>query len=167
MLPSTGQSYYITFFILVPYPSPLYDVYHQYVRSSRYVSISMKIVHCYRLSWQLSNWIITKKLTPFVYTSASSANGAQFYVSCAQITVSGGSGSKTPSNLVSFPGAYRNTDPGLLINIYNNGGKTYQPAGPPVFTCWGGFGPGSVASKEYLGERAHVDEYLRRGWFTF
>ncbi|KAI1426677.1 glycoside hydrolase [Xylaria sp. FL1777] len=67
--------------------------------------------------------------------SASSANGAQFYISCAQITVSGGSGSKTPSNLVSFPGAYKSTDPGLLINIYNNGGKTYQPAGPSVFTC--------------------------------
>ncbi|KAI1200407.1 glycoside hydrolase [Nemania serpens] len=67
--------------------------------------------------------------------SASSANGAQFYISCAQITVSGGSGSKTPSNLVSFPGAYKSTDPGLLINIYNNGGKAYQPAGPAVFTC--------------------------------
>ncbi|GAW22401.1 hypothetical protein ANO14919_119380 [Xylariales sp. No.14919] len=67
--------------------------------------------------------------------SASSQNGAQFYISCAQITVSGGSGSKVPSNLVSFPGAYKSTDPGLLINIYNNGGKAYQPAGPPVFTC--------------------------------
>ncbi|KAI3337293.1 lytic polysaccharide monooxygenase [Xylariaceae sp. AK1471] len=67
--------------------------------------------------------------------SASTANGAQFYISCAQITVSGGSGSKTPSGLVSFPGAYKATDPGLLINIYNNGGKTYQPAGPSVFTC--------------------------------
>ncbi|KAI0526664.1 glycoside hydrolase [Xylaria bambusicola] len=67
--------------------------------------------------------------------SASSTNGAQFYISCAQITVSGGSGSKTPSNLVSFPGAYKSSDPGLLINIYNNGGRTYQPAGPSVFTC--------------------------------
>ncbi|KAI1180289.1 glycoside hydrolase [Nemania sp. FL0916] len=67
--------------------------------------------------------------------SASTVNGAQFYISCAQITVSGGSGSKTPSGLVSFPGAYKSSDPGLLINIYNNGGKTYQPAGPAVFTC--------------------------------
>jgi len=67
--------------------------------------------------------------------SASSVNGAQFYISCAQVSVSGGSGSKKPSNLVSFPGAYRPNDPGLLINIYNNGGKQYQPAGPSVFTC--------------------------------
>ncbi|RYP31456.1 hypothetical protein DL767_005747 [Monosporascus sp. MG133] len=67
--------------------------------------------------------------------SASSVNGAQFYISCAQVSVSGGSGSKKPSNLVSFPGAYSPNHPGLLINIYNNGGKQYQPAGPSVFTC--------------------------------
>ncbi|KAI1769584.1 glycoside hydrolase family 61 protein [Hypoxylon sp. FL1150] len=67
--------------------------------------------------------------------SASAAGGAQFYISCAQVHVSGGSGAKTPSDLVSFPGAYKATDPGLMINIYNNGGKAYQPAGPSVFTC--------------------------------
>ncbi|OTB07133.1 glycoside hydrolase family 61 protein [Hypoxylon sp. CI-4A] len=67
--------------------------------------------------------------------SASAAGGAQFYISCAQIHVSGGSGSAQPSNFVSFPGAYKATDPGLMINIYNNGGKEYQPAGPSVFTC--------------------------------
>ncbi|KAI1777678.1 glycoside hydrolase family 61 protein [Hypoxylon cercidicola] len=66
--------------------------------------------------------------------SASAAGGAQFYISCAQVHVSGG-GSTSPTNLVSFPGAYKATDPGLMINIYNNGGKTYQPAGPAVFTC--------------------------------
>lgn len=66
--------------------------------------------------------------------SASSAGGAQFYISCAQISVTGGSGTG-PSELVSFPGAYSANDPGLLINIYNNGGKEYEPAGPSVFTC--------------------------------
>ncbi|KAI5928690.1 glycoside hydrolase family 61 protein [Camillea tinctor] len=67
--------------------------------------------------------------------SASSAGGAQFYISCAQVRVSGGSGSASPAPLVSFPGAYKATDPGIMINIYNNGGKTYQPAGPAVFSC--------------------------------
>ncbi|KAI4870876.1 glycoside hydrolase family 61 protein [Hypoxylon rubiginosum] len=66
--------------------------------------------------------------------SASAAGGAQFYISCAQVHVSGG-GSTSPTDLVSFPGAYKATDPGLMINIYNNGGKAYQPAGPSVFTC--------------------------------
>jgi len=68
---------------------------------------------------------------------AGQAGGAQFYISCAQITVSAGSGSKSPSGnqLVSFPGAYSADDPGLLVNIYNTGGKAYTPAGPSVFTC--------------------------------
>ncbi|KAL7626696.1 hypothetical protein AAE478_003470 [Parahypoxylon ruwenzoriense] len=67
--------------------------------------------------------------------SASAAGGAQFYISCAQIHVAGGGGSSSPTDLVSFPGAYKATDPGLMINIYNNGGKQYQPAGPSVFKC--------------------------------
>ncbi|KAK3361276.1 glycoside hydrolase [Lasiosphaeria ovina] len=67
--------------------------------------------------------------------SAAKENGAQFYISCAQLTVDGGSGAKTPTDLVSFPGAYKPTDPGLMINIYSNGGKAYTPAGPAVFKC--------------------------------
>ena len=65
--------------------------------------------------------------------SASAAGGAQFYISCAQLTVTGGSGGKKPTDLVSFPGAYKATDPGLMINIYS--AKAYTPAGPPVFSC--------------------------------
>ena len=42
--------------------------------------------------------------------SASSAGGAQFYVGCAQINVTG-SGTKTGSDLVSFPGAYQSSHP--------------------------------------------------------
>lgn len=49
--------------------------------------------------------------------SASAAGGAQFYISCAQITVTGGGGG-TPGPLVAFPGAYKATDPGLMLNIY-------------------------------------------------
>ncbi|KAI4867691.1 glycoside hydrolase family 61 protein [Hypoxylon rubiginosum] len=66
--------------------------------------------------------------------SAGSVGGAQTYISCAQLTVTGG-GSKTPTNLVSFPGAYKATDPGLLINIYYPVPTTYTAPGPAVFTC--------------------------------
>ncbi|KAF2972268.1 hypothetical protein GQX73_g1305 [Xylaria multiplex] len=66
--------------------------------------------------------------------SASSAGGAQPYVSCAQLTVTGG-GSKTPTNLVAFPGAYSPTDPGLMINIYYPVPTSYAAPGPAVFTC--------------------------------
>jgi len=39
-------------------------------------------------------------------------NGAQFYISCAQVTVTG-NGAGTPSPLVAFPGAYKPADRGV------------------------------------------------------
>jgi hypothetical protein len=66
--------------------------------------------------------------------SASAAGGAQSYISCAQLTVTGG-GSKSPSGLVAFPGAYKATDPGLMINIYYPVPTSYTAPGPAVFTC--------------------------------
>ncbi|KIK70433.1 glycoside hydrolase family 61 protein [Collybiopsis luxurians FD-317 M1] len=48
--------------------------------------------------------------------AASSYPGAQFYMECAQLKITGG-GSTQPST-VSFPGAYHGTDPGITINIY-------------------------------------------------
>jgi hypothetical protein len=49
---------------------------------------------------------------------AQSAGGAQFYISCGQLTVTGG-GSGSPTPLVAFPGAYVATDPSILIDIYS------------------------------------------------
>ncbi|KAK1754685.1 glycoside hydrolase [Echria macrotheca] len=72
--------------------------------------------------------------------SASKPNGAQFYQSCAQISVSG-SGSFTPSETVTFPGAYKQSDPGISTSIYglagqpDNGGKPYQAPGPSPISC--------------------------------
>ncbi|KAF2741418.1 glycoside hydrolase [Polyplosphaeria fusca] len=63
---------------------------------------------------------------------ASQAGGAQFYISCAQIKVTGG-GSGTPGPLVSFPGAYSASDPGIKVNIYS-GARSYTPPGPKVWT---------------------------------
>ena len=48
---------------------------------------------------------------------AQSEGGAQFYLSCGQIEITGG-GDGTPGPLVEFPGAYSPTDPGILIDIY-------------------------------------------------
>ncbi|KAI0386388.1 glycoside hydrolase family 61 protein [Hypomontagnella monticulosa] len=73
--------------------------------------------------------------------SAKTQNGAQFYMSCAQIKVSG-SGTFTPSQTVSFPGAYQKNDPSIVVNIYgpmgqpDNGGKPYSaPGNVPVIKC--------------------------------
>ncbi|KAK6338758.1 hypothetical protein TWF696_009568 [Orbilia brochopaga] len=60
---------------------------------------------------------------------ASPPNGAQFYMSCYQITVTGSSGSLPPT--VNFPGAYGNEDPGIHINIYQSL-ATYVAPGPTV-----------------------------------
>ncbi|KAF4987545.1 hypothetical protein FGRMN_10297 [Fusarium graminum] len=57
----------------------------------------------------------------------------QFYISCAQINVSGG-GSTVPSNQVKFPGAIKETDPGYTANIYSNF-NSYTVPGPAVFSC--------------------------------
>lgn len=67
--------------------------------------------------------------------SAGSAGGAQFYISCAQISVTGGSGTYKPKNLVAFPGAYSATDPGIMINIYYPVPTSYKPPGPAAETC--------------------------------
>jgi cellulase len=61
--------------------------------------------------------------------AASGLNGAQFYMTCYQITVTGG-GSSSPSGVL-FPGAYKATDPGIEINIYQNL-ATYIAPGPAV-----------------------------------
>ncbi|KAK0638774.1 glycoside hydrolase [Cercophora newfieldiana] len=72
--------------------------------------------------------------------SANKPNQAQFYQSCAQISLTS-SGSKVPSETVSFPGAYKASDPGISANIYglagqpDNGGKSYQAPGPAPITC--------------------------------
>ncbi|KAK3340008.1 glycoside hydrolase [Lasiosphaeria hispida] len=66
--------------------------------------------------------------------AASTSGGAQFYISCAQIGVTGG-GSTEPKEKVSFPGAYKASDPGIQININYPVPTSYKNPGPAVFTC--------------------------------
>ncbi|QRV79200.1 glycoside hydrolase family 61 protein [Ceratobasidium sp. AG-Ba] len=63
---------------------------------------------------------------------ASSVGGAQFYISCAQITVTGG-GSGNPAK-VSIPGVYTGSEPGILINIYWPPVTNYTLPGPAVWS---------------------------------
>ncbi|EJF60005.1 glycoside hydrolase family 61 protein [Dichomitus squalens LYAD-421 SS1] len=65
---------------------------------------------------------------------ASSYPGAQFYMECAQLNIVGGSGAKSPAT-VSFPGAYKGSDPGITVNIYYPPLTNYTIPGPAVFTC--------------------------------
>ncbi|KAG6829249.1 hypothetical protein H0H87_012100 [Tephrocybe sp. NHM501043] len=70
--------------------------------------------------------------------SASTFGGAQFYLSCGQINVTGG-GSGNPGPLVSIPGVYTGNEPGILINIYYPVPTSYKNPGPvsTVIMCLG------------------------------
>lgn len=58
----------------------------------------------------------------------------QFYVSCAQVSITGG-GSTTPTDTVQIPGAFKATDPGYTANIYNGGSNNYVIPGPKPLVC--------------------------------
>ncbi|KAF2684453.1 carbohydrate-binding module family 1 protein [Lentithecium fluviatile CBS 122367] len=91
------------------------------------------------------NWTSTipASLTPGEYLirhellALHQANNPQFYPECAQFKVSGSGAVNPPSSaLVSFPGAYSATDPGIAFNIDSEAAKvatTYPVPGPPVW----------------------------------
>ncbi|KAI0127227.1 fungal cellulose binding domain-containing protein [Xylariales sp. AK1849] len=56
----------------------------------------------------------------------------QFYISCAQVSVSG-SGSSTFDGVL-IPGAFKDTDPGYTVNIYS-GFTNYTVPGPAPISC--------------------------------
>ncbi|TFK62110.1 hypothetical protein BDN72DRAFT_406369 [Pluteus cervinus] len=74
--------------------------------------------------------------------TASSYPGAQFYVGCAQVKITGGGNANPPK--ISIPGAYKSSDPGITVNIYNNlqsytapggavwSGQSFVPRGTPA-----------------------------------
>jgi lytic cellulose monooxygenase (C1-hydroxylating) len=72
--------------------------------------------------------------------SAHQQRGAQFYISCANIKVTG-SGTFQPTSTVKIPGVYQQNDPSILVSIYgkggvaDNAGKPFVPAGPRAITC--------------------------------
>ncbi|KAH7371265.1 glycoside hydrolase, partial [Pyrenochaeta sp. MPI-SDFR-AT-0127] len=76
--------------------------------------------------WKSFNFTIPKDIQNGQYLlraehiavhSAGSGEGAQFYIGCAQIDVSGGNG-KVPSPVGRFPGIYNARDPGIYFNPY-------------------------------------------------
>lgn len=64
---------------------------------------------------------------------ATRRRGAEFYPACAQLRISGSqTGKANESELVSFPGAYSDDDPGIYVpDVYNTNVEYIFP-GPPV-----------------------------------
>jgi len=72
----------------------------------------------------------------------------QFYIECAQISVTGG-GSASPSPTCQIPRCFKDTDPGYTVNIYSNF-NNYTVPGPAVWSCGssgGGSSPPASSSK--------------------
>ncbi|KAF9005986.1 glycoside hydrolase family 61 protein [Cyathus striatus] len=68
-----------------------------------------------------------------VLYSQNNLRGAQFYMSCVQITVSS-NGTDTPSGAAEFPGTYTDSTPGIVWNLYTDQDPAgYQPPGPIVW----------------------------------
>ncbi|KAI0798766.1 lytic polysaccharide monooxygenase [Xylaria sp. FL0064] len=57
----------------------------------------------------------------------------QLYMECAQIRITGGTGTAKPSPVAKIPGIYSKTDPGLTFNFWGGKGAYVMP-GPAVAT---------------------------------
>ncbi|KAJ3964000.1 glycoside hydrolase family 61 protein [Lentinula raphanica] len=64
---------------------------------------------------------------------AQTEGGAEFYPACVQVSIGGeGTGTPTDEELVQLPGAYSDTDPGILVDVYSNPDADYVFPGPAV-----------------------------------
>jgi len=63
---------------------------------------------------------------------ADKKGGAEFYTSCFQLRVTGGTGSGAVTPTAKFPGAYSATDPGIFAPKVFDSGFKYQFPGPAI-----------------------------------
>jgi len=79
--------------------------------------------------------------------NAISVGGVEFYPSCSQLKVGGtGTGAPAGSDLVSFPGAYSDNDPGIVVPDIFNGNVNYVFPGPAISKLGGTASPGKPAA---------------------
>jgi hypothetical protein len=86
----------------------------------------------FKIPKAISNGEYLLRLEHIALHGAQKLNGAQAYVSCAQIKLTGGSGG-SPQSLVKIPGLYSPNDPGLFFNPYYPPMKNYTMPGPRVY----------------------------------
>ena len=60
-------------------------------------------------------------------------NKPQIYLACSQVKITGGS-SGTPGPLVALPGAYKNNDPAIFLNLASVTAGSYVGPGPTVWS---------------------------------
>lgn len=77
---------------------------------------------------------------------AQTVGGAQFYIGCAQLKITGTGSEGACGPTIKLPGAYKAEDPNIYIpNVYNGFDiSSYEAPGGPVASCGAGSGSGSA-----------------------
>lgn len=93
------------------------------------------------------NYILRHEL--IALHNAAFVGGAEFYPSCLQLKI-GGSGTGVPaeSDYVTFPGAYKADDAGLVIQAYNGRISDYAFPGPAIVNLGGSASPPPAKTPE-------------------
>ncbi|KAK6362267.1 hypothetical protein TWF730_005963 [Orbilia blumenaviensis] len=86
----------------------------------------------FRLPTRIASGLYLLRIEHIALHSASNYPGAQFYISCAQLKITGGSGGNPPK--VSIPGVYSGQEPGIKLNIYYPILNSYTFPGPSVYS---------------------------------
>ncbi|EPS35228.1 hypothetical protein H072_11543 [Dactylellina haptotyla CBS 200.50] len=86
----------------------------------------------FKLPTRIPSGLYLLRVEHIALHSASTYPGAQFYISCAQLQITGGSGG-SPAK-VSIPGVYTGSEPGITINIYYPILTSYAFPGPSVYS---------------------------------
>jgi hypothetical protein len=90
----------------------------------------LAVTYSYKIPASLPNGDYLLRIQQLGIHNPYPAGTPQFYISCGQVTVTGG-GSGTPGPLVSIPGFVTGNEPGYTVNIYNNF-MNYTVPGPAV-----------------------------------
>ena len=88
--------------------------------------------------------------------NAVAEGGTEFYPACTQLSVGGSQkGGPTADELVTLPGAYSDTDPGILDPSVYDTGTEYIFPGPPI-AAFVGASAGSSSSGGVQGRNHHM-----------
>ncbi|KAI0396272.1 glycoside hydrolase [Xylariaceae sp. FL0594] len=98
---------------------------------------AVNMTHTFKLPSNLKSGEYLLRSEMLALHGAMQKGGAQFYIGCAQLAITGGSGSGNCSPKISLPGAYKADDANIYIPNFYYGfdPTTYKAPGGAVATC--------------------------------
>ncbi|KKY36566.1 putative endoglucanase ii [Diaporthe ampelina] len=99
------------------------------------IMMAQNMTHEFKLPAKLASGDYLLRSEMLALHGAQTQGGAQFYIGCMQLRVTGDSASCSPS--INLPGAYKATDSNIYISNFYNGfdPTTYEAPGGAVATC--------------------------------